>query len=359
MIKVIIVIIFVFGIQYSKNDYIAIVSSPYYVYCYDAVMVTETFTDKTETKTKSQVRFIEIAAEQHGQRIDNFLLRTLKGVPKSKVYNILRKGEVRVNRGRIKPDYRLQTGDTVRIPPVRVSATTIAKPPQSILQQLADSVLYESDDVLIIDKPAGLAVHKGSGLDFGVIEALRVLRPDAPFLELVHRLDRETSGCLLLAKTPTALRQLNQVLKNGEVDKRYLTLVRGQWDYGEHQVNVPLRKNAVRGGERVVIVSEDGKSALSHFKPISLTGQTSLLEVTIATGRTHQIRVHAAYAGHPVAGDDKYGDAEFNQILSRVGLDRLFLHAHSLVLSLGGKEIAVNSPLGDELRRVLEKLSVH
>jgi 23S rRNA pseudouridine955/2504/2580 synthase len=305
----------------------------------------------------SDVRHLEIAPEYHGQRIDNFLLRTLKGVPKSKIYRILRTGEVRVNRGRIKPESRLQTGDQVRIPPLRTAVEKAQpQPPPALLDQLQSAIVLETRDVLVINKPAGLAVHTGSGLSFGLIETLRVLRPGEKFLELIHRLDRATSGCLLIARTPDMLKKLHAALQTGAIDKRYLALLQGQWDHGTIEVSAPLRKNTLRGGERMVSVSEHGKTARSRFQPITITHEASLVEVRIATGRTHQIRVHAAYVGHPVAGDEKYGDSAFNRRLAKYGLKRLFLHAHSLSVDIDGREIAVSVPLDDELRKVMENL---
>ncbi|HOB60705.1 MAG TPA: RluA family pseudouridine synthase [Candidatus Competibacteraceae bacterium] len=306
------------------------------------------------------VRHLEIAPEYAGQRLDNFLLRELKGAPKSLIYRILRKGEVRLNGGRVQPNHRLATGDVLRIPPVRL-AEPEERPlrvPPGLAEQLQDAVLYQDREILILDKPAGLAVHKGSGLDYGVIEALRALRPEEPFLELAHRLDRETSGCLALARTPTALRSIQEAFKTGRVEKRYLALVRGYWNHGPREVNQPLRRNVLRGGERMVEVLDDGKPAQTHFRPVSLHPLASLLEARIATGRTHQIRVHAAHVGHPLAGDDKYGDADFNRTMTtECGLRRLFLHAHSLNLPLGGREIAVSAPLDAGLKAVLDCLT--
>ncbi|HRF42699.1 MAG TPA: RluA family pseudouridine synthase, partial [Candidatus Competibacteraceae bacterium] len=229
------------------------------------------------------------------------------------------------------------------------------KPPLRLAEQLREAVLYEDRELLVLDKPAGLAVHKGSGVDYGIIEALRALRPDEPFLELAHRLDRDTSGCLALARTPAALRQIQEAFRAGRVEKRYLALVRGYWNHGLREVNQPLRRNVLRGGERMVEVLDDGKPALTRFRPVSLHAPASLLEAWIATGRTHQIRVHAAHAGYPLAGDDKYGDAAFNRMMAEdYGLRRLFLHAHSLSLPLGGRDIAVSAPLGAELKAVLD-----
>ncbi|MBZ4193357.1 MAG: RluA family pseudouridine synthase [Candidatus Contendobacter sp.] len=305
------------------------------------------------------VRYLEITADYAGQRLDNFLLRELKGAPKSLIYRILRKGEVRLNGGRVQPDRRLQTGDRLRIPPVRLSEPDERplRPPPALAEQLRNAVLYEDREILVLDKPAGLAVHKGSGLDYGVIELLRAMRPDDPFLELAHRLDRDTSGCLALARTPAALRLIQQAFRVGQVEKRYLALVCGYWNHGPREVNQPLRRNVLRGGERMVEVLEDGKPARTRFQPVSLFKPASLLEANILTGRTHQIRVHAAHVGHPVAGDDKYGDAGFNRLMAeQYGLHRLFLHAHSLNLPLGGREIAVSAPLDNDLKTVLSHL---
>ena len=308
-------------------------------------------------QTKPSVKLIEINAEQSGQRIDNFLLRILKGVPKSKIYQVLRRGEVRVNRGRIKPDYLLKVGDTVRVPPLRIAERDRINTPAGWLQRLHQAVLHEDDDVLVVDKPSGLAVHKGSGLDYGLIEALRELRPEEKYLELAHRLDRETSGCLLLAKTPLALREVQAALNANLIDKRYLTLVRGQWKLGTREVILPLRKNTLRSGERMVVVADDGKPARTRFTPLDLNRSASLIEAKIFTGRTHQIRVHAAAINYPIAGDSKYGDAEFNRRLSSLGLNRLFLHAHTMTIRIRGREIVVSSALPRELSALLDRLN--
>jgi len=306
------------------------------------------------------VRHLEITPEYVDQRLDNFLLRELKGAPKSLIYRIVRTGQVRLNGGRAQPGQRLQAGDVVRIPPVRLGEREERpfQPPPGLAERLQEAVLYEDREILVLNKPSGLAVHKGSGLEYGVIEALRALRPKEPFLELAHRLDRETSGCLALARTPVALRQIQEAFRAGQVEKRYLALVRGHWNHGPREVNQPLRRNVLRGGERMVEVLEDGKPALTRFRPVSLHQPASLLEARIATGRTHQIRVHAVHVGHPLAGDDKYGDAAFNRLMAeQYGLRRLFLHAHSLNLPLGGREIAVSAPLDAELKAVLDQLS--
>ncbi len=301
------------------------------------------------------VRLLEVTAAQSGQRIDNFLLRTLKGAPRSLVYRLMRKGQVRVNSGRIRPDYRLQAGDHVRLPPLRLSQPdTPAPPPAFLLERLKDSILWEDHDLLVLNKPAGLAVHKGSGLEYGLIELLRAQRPELSFLELAHRLDRETSGCLALAKNPPALRAIHDALRTGAIDKRYLVLVAGRWRHGVKDIAAPLRKIR-RGGEHLMEVGE-GKSARTRFQPLSLFRQASLLQALLLTGRTHQIRVHAAYCQHPVAGDEKYGDAGFNRGMQAYGLRRLFLHAHRITIALGGREISVSAPLDQTLKNVLERL---
>ncbi len=311
-----------------------------------------------ENGDKPAVRWVDIDAGQAGQRIDNFLLRVLRGVPKSRIYRLLRKGEVRVNRGRIRADYRLKEGDQVRIPPVRVSEPRQAAPTASAVDTLARSILHEDERLLVLNKPSGMAVHGGSGLSYGVIEALRALRPDAPYLELVHRLDRDTSGCLLIAKRRSELRTLHELLRSGAVEKRYLLLVQGDWSQGPWKINAPLRKNQVQGGERMVRVDAEGKTALTHFRFLEGYGDASLMEAELKTGRTHQIRVHAAHAGHPLAGDQKYGDAGFNRGLRKLGLKRLFLHAHFVAFRdpERQREIEVSAPLAADLRKLIQQL---
>ena len=315
----------------------------------------------TDLSPQPSVRLLEIGSEDAGQRIDNYLLRHLKGVPRSLIYRILRRGEVRVNRGRIKAEYRLQEGDQVRVPPVRTAAPPPRLEAGGATERLEQRILYEDERLLVIDKPAGMAVHGGSGVSFGVIETLRAARPHAKFLELVHRLDRETSGCLLIAKKRSELRRLHELLREGLVEKRYLALVRGRWPGGERRVDAPLLKNQLRGGERIVTVTEDGKAADTLFRPLDIRAQASLMEVALGTGRTHQIRVHAAHVGHPLAGDEKYGDEEFNRQLRGLGLKRLFLHAHSIAYSDpdSGRDIHVSSPLPEELRLLLDRLSAN
>ncbi len=309
-----------------------------------------------------KARIVEVDDDRAGQRIDNFLLASLKGVPKSRVYRMLRKGEVRVNKGRIKASYRLQSGDAVRIPPVRVAETGApVNPGTQVLRRIESSIIAEEKGFLLLNKPTGIAVHGGSGLKYGVIEALRVLRPDAPYLELVHRLDRDTSGCLLIAKRRSVLRELHRLLRENGMDKRYLALVKGQWTGGERKVDAPLLKNTLKSGERVVVVSDEGKSAMSIFRPVKVFADASLVEVSLLTGRTHQIRVHAASIGHPIAGDEKYGDETFNRQMKKHGVRRLFLHARSLAFSLAGLDEQLppynfTAPLGDELEAVLNAL---
>ena len=304
------------------------------------------------------VRYVEIDENRAGQRLDNFLISQLKGVPKSRLYRLLRRGEVRVNRGRVGPDYRLQEGDSVRLPPVREAPPRelAAKPEE--FEWLTDRILYEDDALLAIDKPAGFAVHGGSGVGVGVIEAMRLLRPAAPFLELVHRLDRSTSGCLLLAKSRPTLLALHQMLQAGEIDKRYLALIKGRWRGGAAELSAPLARDRRRGQERLVGVSEGGKEAETRFVPKGNYGSATLVEIHLLTGRTHQARVHAAHLGHPIAGDDKYGDREFNRKLRPLGLRRLFLHAASLRFRhpSSGRTMEFDAPLPPELTTVLERL---
>ena len=309
-------------------------------------------------KQSPQVRLVEVSREDAGQRIDNFLSRHLKGVPRSKIYRILRRGEVRVNSGRIQPRYKVKAGDRVRIPPVRIAAGPPAALPGHRLADIESCIVFENARLLVIDKPSGLAVHGGSGIRYGVIETLRARRPDAPYLELVHRLDRDTSGCLIIAKRRSALRALHEQLRAGQITKRYLALVRGRWTDGRRRVTAALAKNRLQGGERVVKVDADGKSATTVFRPVSVHAAASLVEVDLHTGRTHQIRVHAAHIGYPLAGDTRYGDSEFNRAMKTLGLRRLFLHAQLLEFTepTSDEVLTVSTPLGDELKQVLDNL---
>ncbi|MGL5532303.1 MAG: 23S rRNA pseudouridine(955/2504/2580) synthase RluC, partial [Plesiomonas shigelloides] len=260
-----------------------------------------------EINTKVQI--LTVADDEAGQRIDNYLRTRLKGVPKSLLYRILRKGEVRVNKKRIKPEYKLQAGDEVRVPPIRVSEKEDAPVSAKLTRvaALADCILYEDDGLIVLNKPSGTAVHGGSGLSFGVIEGLRALRPEARFLELVHRLDRDTSGILLVAKKRSVLRDLHEQLRVKTVQKDYLALVRGQWQKHCKVVQAPLMKNVLQSGERIVRVSAEGKPSETRFEVVERFEQATLVKASPVTGRTHQIRVHTLHAGHPIAFDDKYG----------------------------------------------------
>lgn len=309
--------------------------------------------------TANAVTWVDIDQDMAGQRIDNFLITHLKGAPRSLVYRILRKGEVRVNKKRVKAPYRLQPGDQVRIPPVRTSE----EKPQpvvsgSLAEKLEQAVLYEDTDLLIVNKPSGIAVHGGSGINLGLIEALRQIRPDARFLELVHRLDRETSGCVMIAKKRSALRKLHDDLRQNRINKIYQALVIGSWPKRKHQVKAPLRKNELRSGERVVRVSPEGKDSLTDFRILQSFNGYTLVEAKPITGRTHQIRVHCQFAGHPIVGDDKYGDDEVNKTMKTVGIRRLFLHAIELRLKSPktGEPIKVMAPLDEDLQKALKKM---
>ncbi|CCG86954.1 23S rRNA pseudouridine(955/2504/2580) synthase RluC [Erwinia piriflorinigrans] len=306
------------------------------------------------------VHFIAISADEAGQRIDNFLRTQLKGVPKSMIYRILRKGEVRVNKKRIKPEYKLEAGDEVRIPPVRVAEREeeSISPKLAKVAALEAAIIYEDDYILVMNKPSGTAVHGGSGLSFGVIEGLRALRPDARFLELVHRLDRDTSGILLVAKKRSALRSLHEQLREKGMQKDYLALVRGQWPSHVKAVRAPLMKNILQSGERVVKVSSEGKPSETLFKVEERYAIATLVKASPVTGRTHQIRVHTLHAGHPIAFDDRYGEAEFDQQLSGTGLKRLFLHAAALRFTHPNtaEVMRVEAPLDEQLKRCLAVL---
>ncbi len=302
--------------------------------------------------SKARATLLEVGEEGEAQRIDNFLLRRLKGVPKSHVYRVLRSGEVRVNSGRVKPDYRLRVGDRVRVPPVRMAHPA----PKAAPRPLALPAVYEDDALLVVDKPTGVAVHGGSGVSYGVIESLRAARPRARLLELAHRLDRGTSGLLVIAKKRSALVELHRMLRDGEADKRYLALAKGSWKGGARELRERLHKYVAAGGERRVAVHGGGRSALTVVKPIAVSDSCSLLELRLLTGRTHQIRVHLAHAGHPVLGDDKYGDFELNRALARQGVTRLMLHARRLAFAhpLTGEALRLEAPVPLDMRRYVE-----
>jgi 23S rRNA pseudouridine955/2504/2580 synthase len=301
--------------------------------------------------SKARARTLEVGEEAAAQRIDNFLLRHLKGVPKSHVYRVLRSGEVRVNSGRVKPEYRLQAGDRVRVPPIRVSQEEKAK-----AKPAEFPVVYEDPALLIVDKPSGVAVHGGSGVSFGVIESLRASRPQAKFLELAHRLDRDTSGLLIVAQKRAALVELHRMLREGEVSKEYLTVAKGQWEGAGRELRESLHKYVDAKGERRVAVHEDGKEAVTRVRVVRTSPAFSLLQVSLLTGRTHQIRVHLAHAGHPVLGDTKYGDFELNRRLEKAGVRRLFLHASRLAFAhpLTRERIELKAPLPAEIKKFVD-----
>jgi 23S rRNA pseudouridine955/2504/2580 synthase len=307
--------------------------------------------------SKESAAWHEVEAERAGQRIDNYLTTRLKGVPKSHIYRILRSGEVRVNSRRVGPDYRLEQGDRVRLPPLRTAPTTAAKR-QAPGPRLRLDVLYEDEVLLVIDKPAGVAVHGGSGIGFGVVEQLRLAQPQARFLELAHRLDRGTSGVLMLAKRRSALLSLHRQLREGRVQKFYAALVKGRWRDERRSVRLALEKHVVASGERRVSVNREGLQAHTVFRLRRAYSRYSLLEAELKTGRTHQIRVHLAHIGFPIAGDDKYGDFKLNKELARQGLKRMFLHASKTVVAhpQSGAELVLESPLPSDLKAFVAAL---
>lgn len=312
------------------------------------------------TISKNSVRILEITDAQEGQRIDNFLLKHLKNVPKSHIYRLLRSGQVRVNSGRKKPTYKLKAGDKLRIPPVRIESQDQTKVPDSVIDSLTQSILYEDENLLAINKPSGIAVHGGSGLRFGVIEAFRQARPDES-LELVHRLDRETSGVLILTKNRKTLTLVHELFRRDSCDKSieqlektYFALVCGQWQLGNHTVNAALTK-IKQGGEHRMVVDDSGAHAISHFEAVEIFEDVSLMRITIETGRMHQIRAHALHCGHPIAGDTRYGDKQQNKVLRAMGLKRLFLHAHRLHLPLTPPQ-TISADLTPELEEFLKTL---
>jgi 23S rRNA pseudouridine955/2504/2580 synthase len=308
------------------------------------------------------VRMCTVEAGDEGQRLDNFLLRQCKGVPKSHIYRILRSGEVRVNSGRAAADYRIAVGDQIRIPPLRLPA----KPAEEVVQKVAHAsrkaelpVIFEDEAMLVLNKPAGLAVHGGSGVAWGVIEALRHQRPDARFIELAHRLDRETSGLLLVGKKRSSLKMLHEMFRHGTADKRYLALVAGEWTDTLRHVKLALNRTLTVDGERRVKVDDDeGQESHTIFRLLRRGKRFSLLEAQLKTGRTHQIRVHLAHLGFPIVGDDKYGDFALNKALQREGLKRMFLHAWKIGFPhpVSGDKLNLSAPLPEELRRFLAKI---
>jgi 23S rRNA pseudouridine955/2504/2580 synthase len=305
----------------------------------------------TNKPQSSGVNLVDITDAEHNQRLDNFLCGQLGGIPKTRVYRSIRKGEVRVNKKRKKPDYKLQSGDQVRIPPMRIDPAGNNRRSASpkLVASIEQSVLYETDDILVINKPAGIAVHRGSGVDFGVIDILRQLKPDSG-LELVHRLDRDTSGCLLLAKHRPALLAMQACLQEKSLTKRYCAVVQGAWPQHVRQMDYPLKKIHLSNGERRMRVDPSGKPALTRVRILRAGDRFSSIQLDLVTGRTHQIRVHCQAEGHPIAGDDKYGDDEFNRMMRRRGVKRLMLHAACLEFPASDytQELVINAALPDE-----------
>lgn len=313
----------------------------------------------TEKLQEPAVRWVQVDVDRAGQRLDNFLLGLLKGAPRSLIYKLVRTGEVRVNKGRVKVSRRLQEGDLVRVPPVRLPGTRTPPPPgRALSRRLLDSPIYEDDGLLVLNKPSGLAVHGGSGVNLGLIEALRQLRPELAFLELVHRLDRDTSGCLMLAKNRDTLRQLHEALKEGRLRKRYQALVSGRWPQRLTRIDQPLARWQLASGERRMRPAEDGKASVTRFRVLNTFPGCTLVEAEPVTGRTHQIRVHAQARGHAILGDSKYGDATRNRDFEALGLRRLFLHALELELpaELVARQRPLKAPLDEELSAVLQRL---
>lgn len=314
-----------------------------------------------DAKGRARVTYRVIGDDDEGVRLDNYLARILKGVPRSVIYRILRRGEVRVNKGRAQPSYRLSPGDEVRIPPLEVREDLPAVPSSNlrVVKNLEGQIIYESDTVLVLNKPSGIAAHGGSGIEFGLIEALRALRPQNRFLELAHRLDKETSGCLVVAKRRSALRNLHEQFRQRTVKKRYLALVEGRWERKVNLIEAPLKRRVLRSGERRVGVDfKEGQPSATAFEVEEYLEGATLLSALPHTGRTHQIRVHCAYAGHPVGNDAKYGSEAFNSRLQALGLRRMFLHAHKISFDdpSGGGTIRLEAPPDRDLLSIIEKL---
>ena len=311
-----------------------------------------------ETCSGRQARYLTIDDNTAGQRLDNYLIREMKGVPRARLYRALRKGEVRVNKGRVRADYRLALGDMVRLPPLHQPEPSA---PASIsrhqIEQITRQIVHEDDNLLVIDKPSGLAVHGGSGLSFGLIECLRQIRPEARYLELVHRLDRDTSGLILIAKRAPILRELHRQLREKHIEKRYLALVLGKWPKTVRVVDAPLEKNVLQSGERMVRVSREGKRSITEFNVVERLKGATLIEARPITGRTHQIRVHAQHAGFSLLGDAKYSNDRTEEFARQIGLKRLFLHAASLQFSLPDNgEFTLHAPLDNTLELILNSI---
>ncbi len=308
-----------------------------------------------------QVQFFTIDDSHQYQRIDNYLMAKLKGVPKGKIYKILRKGEVRVNKKRAKPEYKLQIDDIVRVPPVRLEEKSEQIIDTAKLGFIEEAILFEDERIIVINKPSGIAVHGGSGLSYGLIEAIRALRPNAQFLELVHRLDKDTSGCMLIAKKRSALRHLHEQLRNKQMDKRYHALVDGTWPKNRHKVKAKLLKQQLQSGERMVFADECGKPSETHYRVLEHFASCSLVEAKPLTGRTHQIRVHCQYAGHSIANDPKYGNDDFSKFVRQKGCKRLFLHAQSLsfIHPLSEQVVTFKAEYDASLRKLINKMTGH
>ncbi len=304
---------------------------------------------QVQTQAQPQVQWVEITEDHTEQRLDNFLITRLKGVPKSCIYRIVRKGEVRVNKGRVDIKYRLMTGDIVRIPPIRQSAVEVSSLPVNpkITALLQQNVLFEDEYLLVVNKPPGIPVHGGSGVSVGIIEGFRQINPEQRFLELVHRLDRDTSGCLLLAKKRSALRSLHEQFRDDTVSKSYLALLAGQWARKKIVVDRPLLKNVSKGGERMVVISPAGKASETLFRRLKVFKDATLVDVSPKTGRTHQIRVHAAYLSHPIIGDERYGLQDSNKTFKNRGYKQMFLHAQTLQFEhpVSGQTVTISAPL--------------
>lgn len=309
-------------------------------------------------KGQLTVKFVEITSEHSDQRIDNYLFTLLKGVPKSRIYRIIRKGEIRINGSRIKPDYKLNEGDKIRIPPVRIAEREAFILPSKKLQySLEKNILYEDDALLVLNKPSGLAVHGGSGIKLGLIEALRLIRPKTDYFELVHRIDRETSGCLIVAKKRSSLRYLQEQMRSKRISKVYRALATGKWPRGMRRIDLPLMAFEQKTGEKNVRVNPKGKKSVTIFSVMKRYRNFTLLEALLETGRTHQIRVHAQHIGCPLAGDNKYGLDDINKDIRKSGLKRMFLHALKIGFSLPcGKNIFIEAPMPSDLSEHLMEL---
>lgn len=307
------------------------------------------------------VKYIEANSEDEGQRVDNFLMRHFRSVPRTLIYKIIRKGEVRVNKGRVKQNTRIKEGDIIRIPPIKVSEKPVATVPKGQLDRIEKNILFEDTDLMVINKPSGIAVHGGSGISFGLIEILREMRPLAKRIELVHRLDRDTSGCILIAKKSAILKELHAQIREDKMVKEYITLLFGKWDKNKTKIDLPLLKNTLQSGERMVKVDQSGKQSVSFFNIIASYDEVDLIKVRLKTGRTHQIRVHALSQGCPIVGDDKYGDKLINKQFRKYGIKRLALHAQFLSFRHPNINndtwMKIEAPLHDDFQTAIDTLS--